>query len=641
MQSVDRSAAADAILARPGPIVLAAPLGLGKPNHLLNAVYRAACKQPERPFSLFTALSLAPPKPGSDLERRFLQPFLNRYFGDDYPRLEYADDMAAGRLPSHVHVHEFYLQSGALLNARQAQSDYISLNYTHVARSLAERGVTVLVQLLARDPSDGRLSFSCNPDLTLDLLDEIAALGRPRPLLIAEVHPELPFMGGAAIVPEGMFDYLIEPEQPAHNLFALPRQPVSDAEYAIGFYASTLVRDGGSLQIGIGALSDALTHALVLRQTRNADYRRIVRSLWPTVEESELVCRWGGLGEFEQGLFGASEMIMDGFCHLVDAGVGKRPVVDDIDLMRRVHDGSASESDLARLQHEGEILHGGFFLGSKDLYQWLRQRTPAQRRQIRMTRISHINELYGGQETLERLQRREARFFNTCMMSSLLGAAVSDALEDGRVVSGIGGQYNFVAMAHALRESRSILMFRGRRETPKGAQSGVVFNYGHTSIPRHLRDVMINEYGIANLRGRSDRECIEAMLAITDAEFAAALAERARNAGKWSGSGEAVQRNQPARLAETLAPFRAAGLMPDFPLGCDFTAAECRLIKALSWLKQRAAKGRSGLLLSALVAPPASDIESLRRMGLERPNGLQARLQARLLRLALARTAER
>ena len=46
------------------------------------------------------------------------------------------------------------------------------------------------------------------------------------------------------------------------------------------------------------------------------------------------------------------------------------------------------------------------------------------------------------------------------MMATALGDAVSDGLEDGRIVSGVGGQYNFVAMAHALDDARSVLMFR-------------------------------------------------------------------------------------------------------------------------------------------------------------------------------------
>jgi len=87
-----------------------------------------------------------------------------------------------------------------------------------------------------------------------------------------------------------------------------------------------------------------------------------------------------------------------------------------------------------------------------------------------MTRVSDINQLYGGREALDAVQRRDARFFNTCMMATALGAAVSDALADGQVVSGVGGQYNFVAMAHALAGGRSILLLRSTRSGHGGSQ---------------------------------------------------------------------------------------------------------------------------------------------------------------------------
>ena len=129
-------------------------------------------------------------------------------------------------------------------------------------------------------------------------------------------------------------------------------------------------------------------------------------------------------------------MINEGFRSLVQAGVLRRKVIDDEALMRRMVDGSANADDQARLQCEGEFLHGAFYLGSPDFYDWLRTLDDATRRGIGMRRVSEVNELYGGNETLERLQRRDARFFNTCMMATTLGAAVSDGLDDGRVVSG-------------------------------------------------------------------------------------------------------------------------------------------------------------------------------------------------------------
>ena len=70
-----------------GPLRIAAPLGIGKPHRLLNALYARIEKDPSRELHLYTALSLDPPSPAGDLQRRFLTPFLTRHFGDDFPRI--------------------------------------------------------------------------------------------------------------------------------------------------------------------------------------------------------------------------------------------------------------------------------------------------------------------------------------------------------------------------------------------------------------------------------------------------------------------------------------------------------------------------------------------------------------------------
>ena len=634
------------VLARCGPdLVMAAPLGLGKPHRLLNALYAAVAGQPGRSMQLYTALSLTPPTAAPGLERRFLQPFAERHFGADFPALAYALAQRADALPSNVGVEEFYFQSGALLGSHQAQQAHSSLNYTHVARAVAARRPNLLVQKVARDDA-GRISLSCNPDLTFDLIDEVALRGFPRPLLVAEVDPHLPFIGGTAVAPEGYFDLVLDLPGPAPPLFALPRHPVSDAEYAIGLRASTLVRDGGTLQIGIGSLSDALCHALILRHHDNAAYRRVLDALDPALADSAVVRDCGGLGPFEQGLYGASEMVNDGFRALHQAGILRRRVLDDVEAMRRINAGNATVDDAERLAREGRWLDGGFFLGSRDLYDWLRGLPADQRDGLGMTRISHINELYGGNETLERLQRRDARFFNTCMMGTLLGDAVSDALEDGRVVSGVGGQYNFVAMAHALRDGRSVLLFRATREAHGESRSSVLWNYGHVTIPRHLRDVMVTEYGIADLRGASDSECIERMLALADARFEPALRQQAVAAGKLSPRAATAAGDSPRHSADSLVaalrPFRANGTLPDYPLGCDFTVVEQRLVKALGWLKRETAHpiGKLRTIATALLPRPTADAEALQRMDLAAPASLRDRLEARLLGLALQRTAK-
>ncbi|HEU4664075.1 MAG TPA: acetyl-CoA hydrolase/transferase C-terminal domain-containing protein [Dokdonella sp.] len=641
--------AIEAILERGGDhVAVAAPLGLGKPNRLLNTLYARFKAEPSRQLSLYTALSLDLPEAGSELERRFLEPFLARQFGPDYPRLAYVADMKADRVPANVRIQEFYFQSGAMMHSPQAQRDYASINYTSVARELAEHaGLHAIVQLVAARGSgaDVRYSLSCNPDVTIDVLAAIAARGDARPLMIGVVHPELPFLGGAAEVGAEFFDGLVEDDLPAQPLFALPRNAVDAAEYAIGLHASTLVRDGGTLQIGIGALSDSIVHALLLRHRRNADYRAAIAALRGADADGDaLVARWGGLAPFERGLYGASEMIMDGFMHLREAGILVRRVYDDIDVEHALAEGRAV--DPAKLRG-GHYLKAAFYLGSKDFYAWLRALDGDDYAGLEMSPVSDVNQLYGGRERLDALQRRDARFFNTCMIVTLLGAAASDALEDGRVVSGVGGQYNFVAMAHAIAGGRSVLLFRATRKNGRALESNIRWSYGHTTIPRHLRDIYVTEYGIADLRGRSDEACVRAMLAIADARFVDELAAGAIRNGKLPRDfrvPDAWRANTPEGLADRLSATKAAGLLPLFPFGSDFDATEQRLLPALMWLKARVGDARRWpSLVGALLAPGgrAEDAELLARLGLARPASAGERVLARLVRGAIERSRAR
>jgi acyl-CoA hydrolase len=455
---------------------------------------------------------------------------------------------------------------------------------------------------------------------------------------VAVVHPDLPYMGGDAEVAETYFDVELRP-QASPRLFALPRLPVDLAEYALGLHASALVRDGGCLQIGIGALSDALVKALLLRQQDNTQWRRALVALDPTGATHALAGRLGGLTPFQSGLYGASEMVMDGFMHLQRGGILKRRSWDSLALER-----ASASGRLSPATPGGHYLRGAFFLGSQELYDWLDATEAADPDAIDMCPVSNVNQLYGDHQALAMLQRRGARFFNTCMMATLLGAAVSDTLDDGAVVSGVGGQYNFVAMAHELPDGRSALLLRSTRSSRGGIESNIRWDYGQTTIPRHLRDLVITEYGVADLRGKSDSECVEAMLSISDARFLDALCAQAKAHRKLAADfviPEAWRRHSPHHLREALAPLQQKGLFPAFPFGSDFNEVEQRLLPALNWLKAASSTwlGRFRLLRAACRPGPvaAGEAEALARMGLTAAHTLADRVQRRLLQAALRR----
>src|ERR1700721_833984 len=139
-----------AVLRRVGPrIVLALPLGIGKPNPLVNEFYRRARRDPALSLTIFTALSLRAPHWQGELERRFLEPLSVRLFGASVP-LDYVTDLHGAGVPQNVRIVEFFLDPGALLNVGHSQRHYVSTNYTHVARDLAAQGVNVMAQLVAK-----------------------------------------------------------------------------------------------------------------------------------------------------------------------------------------------------------------------------------------------------------------------------------------------------------------------------------------------------------------------------------------------------------------------------------------------------------------------------------------------------------
>jgi acyl-CoA hydrolase len=259
-----------------------------------------------------------------------------------------------------------------------------------------------------------------------------------------------------------------------------------------------------------------------------------------------------------------------------------------------------------------------------------------------MMPVSYTNELDGPGWEEKVSARRNARFINSAMMATLGGAIVSDGLADGRVVSGVGGQYNFVAQAHALPGGRSIIALRATRASGGRLESNIRWNYGHTTIPRHLRDIVVTEYGIADLRGRSDAEVAAAMLAISDSRFQPALLAEAQRAGKLPRDHripDAHRDNVPARLERALAPHRAAGRFGALPFGTDLSPEEVRLAGALRRLKARSGSlaGRVGVA-TALLRPLPRDPETralFDRMGVAEPRGPRERLYRRVVAAAL------
>jgi hypothetical protein len=320
-------------------LVVGLPLGLGKANHIINALYARAAADRSINLTFFSAPTLEKPKPGNLLERRFIGPVIDRLFGG-YPDLTYASALHAGALPPNIRVIEFFFLAGRWLHVPFAQQHYISANYTHAASYLLARGLNVVTQLVAKRVVDGvaRYSLSCNTDTTLDILSA-RTQGAASFKLIGQVNSELPFMPGLGDLPANEFSAVLDSPETDFPLFAPPSEPISDTKYAIGLHAAGLVRDGGTLQIGIGQVGDALAQGLIVRHRDNAQFHAILQRLAPGTERLAAL----ETGPFENGLYGVSEMLFEAFLGLIEAGILKREV-------------------------EGAMLHGAFFLGPRSFY---------------------------------------------------------------------------------------------------------------------------------------------------------------------------------------------------------------------------------------------------------------------------------
>ncbi len=611
----DPQALADAVIERVGTrIVLGLPLGLGKANEFANALFERASADRRISLTIFTALTLEAPGAGSELAQRFLDPLRDQFFGD-YPRLAYARALAEGTLPPNIRIQEFFLQPGKWLSNAQVQQNYVSLNYTYALQFLLNARVNVIGQLLApaKDYQPGQpleqVSLSGNPDITADLL-ALRRAGKLDCLVVGELNRQLPFMYGAAECSANEFDLVLDTGPINFSLFQPPQQPVSVVDHAIGLQVARLIPDGGTLQIGIGSIGDAIAGALVLRQQHNDIFRECMRNLLGNRKTLS-----GYEEPFQEGLYGLSEMLVEGFLALIDAGIIKRTV-------------------------DGYLMHAGFFMGSPNFYRMLEQLDEATRRRIAMMPVSFTNELYGDSYCTEAEKRRarvKARFVNSAIMVTLNGAVVSDGLENGQVISGVGGQQNFVTQAHALPDARAIITLRATRRHKGRVHSNICWNYGHITIPRHMRDIVVTEYGAADLRGKSDADVIAALLNITDSRFQESLLRQAKRAKKIPQNYQIpplYRQNTPARLQQALEPARAHGHLDLFPLGSDFTPVEQRLAAALKLLSERQGSLRALWPLikkSRGNRPDDFTHACLARMDLAAPSSLKSKLYRQLL----------
>ncbi|MGB3225570.1 MAG: acetyl-CoA hydrolase/transferase C-terminal domain-containing protein [Desulforhopalus sp.] len=689
-------------------ISFAMTLALGKPILFVNELYRRAKEDPTIKLNIVTALALERPGFKSEIEKRFMGPLVDRIF-EGTPEFHYMHDFRTRQLPKNVEIFEFFNKAGGYMETPEAQRNHLNSNYTHVIRDAMDFGCNVFGQLISCREINGKTMYSmgCNTDICIEAIKELHKMRAKgsKVAIIGEVNTMLPFMYGDAVCAGDNYDMLLHGPEFNYPLFGPPKESVSLRDHAIGLHVSALVKDGGTLQVGIGALGDAIAAGLSMRQNENEEYNRVLKTTGIADKYSDLIEKIGGTGKFQQGLYGSSEMFVDAFFQLYKSGVLKRKVYDSIPIMKLINSGKlvankipadiiellievegidpvlkakdfemlsqygilkeglefrdgyivngntrisadftraenveAMKTLLGRELKRGKVILGAFFIGPRAFYNALNSMSEEERMQFGMSGVEKVNQLYGN-EVLRSLQRKDGRFVNAGMMANVFGAITSDKLECGRVVSGIGGQYNFVSMAHALPDGRLIMMIRSTRNSCKKIKSNIVYTYGHTSIPKHLRDIIVTEYGIADVRGKTDAKIIEEILKITDSRFQDDLIKEAKLHGKLAPDFELAleyRQNLPRKLEAMMKPFQADGLFAPFPFGTDFTTEEIAIggsLKVLAARKKTAIV--KGLVAELFRSIPSHAKPYLERMRLDKPKTGKEKIMRKIVLSAM------
>ncbi|OBA85712.1 4-hydroxybutyrate CoA-transferase [Mycobacteriaceae bacterium 1482268.1] len=337
---------------------------------------------------------------------------------------------------------------------------------------LLERQCPRVMTTVATPPdSDGWCSLSLHAGGTINELHRAGA--DPERLLVVEVSDAYPRTFGLGeqyrhALHVDEIDILVHSTDAPLALPGGEAAP-SDVDKAIARHTVAYIPSGATLQTGIGAIPNQI--ATVLAEGDGSDY----------------------------GLH--SEMFTDGCMKLHRAG-------KVTNARKGSYDGVSVTT---------------FAFGSPQLYDWLDGNSDVA---FLPVEIVNAPQVIGANDDMVTI--------NGALAIDVHGQVVADTIDGGQF-SGIGGAEDFVAGAGLELSDRSLICLPSTFEKDGQLRSRIVPWFGPGAVittPRHQVDVIITEYGAAELEGKTVRERGEALAAIAHPQFRdelLAAAQRAAN----------------------------------------------------------------------------------------------------------------
>lgn len=345
----------------------------------------------------------------------------------------------------------------ALLGAG-ADIQFTAADFRRFGPLLQARRPRVVATVATPPDADGWCSLSLHAGGTIDELHRAGA--DPDRLLVVEVSDAYPRTFGLGekhrhAVHLDEIDILV-PSTDAPLELPGGDAPPSEADEAIARHAIEFISPGTTLQVGIGSIPNRI--ATLLADGDGEDY----------------------------GLH--SEMFTDGCMKLHRAG---------------------KISNARKGQYDG-VSVTTFAFGSKELYRWLDDNSD-----VAFLPVDIVNspEVIAGNDNMVSI--------NGALAVDVHGQVVADTI-NGKQFSGIGGAEDFVAGAGLELSDRSLICLPSTFTKDGELKSRIVPSFDAGAVittPRHHVDVIVTEYGVAELEGRTVRERAEALAAIAHPQF--------------------------------------------------------------------------------------------------------------------------
>ncbi|MEQ8842020.1 MAG: acetyl-CoA hydrolase/transferase C-terminal domain-containing protein [Acidimicrobiales bacterium] len=363
----------------------------------------------------------------------------------------------------------FYGPAERFLIASGAAVEFVPADFRRFAPVLEELRPRVMATAATPPDADGWMSLSLHAGATVAELRRAAA--DPDRICLVETSPAFPRTFG--LPPDHRHALHVDEVdvivEGDGTPFELADAEPTEAEQTIAVFAADYVPDGATLQTGIGGIPNTVAALLAERSG-------------------------GGYGIH-------SEMFTTGLMHLCKAG----KVTND---------------------HKGEFDGYSvttFAAGTAELYEWL-----DGNEHVRFLPVDVVN-------SPEKISaNREMITINGAMSVDLAGQVIADTI-GGRQFSGIGGHEDFIAGAGLELTDRSLICLPSTATIDGALRSRIAGPTPAGAIvttPRHQVDVVITEFGAAELAGRSVRERARALAAIAHPDFRTELEEQAEH---WPG----------------------------------------------------------------------------------------------------------